>query len=117
MITDIAFSPDGRLLAVAGRDVACAVWDAATFRSLTILAHQNAWGVSGIGFSPDGQTLVTTSEDQTIRLWDVAKWRERAVLPDSSGRVREGCFAPDASALVTGGEDGSVRVWQLPLTS
>jgi serine/threonine protein kinase len=62
-VTHIAFSPDGRLLATADRDLAVALWDADTWAPIappTSLVPPWATYNSQVdlGFSPDGRVLV-----------------------------------------------------------
>lgn len=67
----IAFSPDGRRLAVA---TSMGVWlyDAKTFDELALLiGHKEE--VTVVAFSPDGTKLASGSVDGTVLLWDVAK--------------------------------------------
>jgi WD40 repeat protein len=67
-VAAVAFSPDGKLLATAGRDDntarVVAVEDGREVARITY----NAW-VSAVAFSPDGKLLATASRDGTARLW------------------------------------------------
>jgi WD40 repeat protein len=65
----VAFSPDGRLLATAGRDKVVRLWDPAIGECLRILTGHTDW-VTGVAFSPDGRLLATASRDKTARLWN-----------------------------------------------
>ena len=65
----MAFSPDGRLLATAGRDNTARLRDPATGELLrTLTGHDSA--VRGVAFSPDGRLLATAGRDKTARVWD-----------------------------------------------
>ncbi|MBI4861779.1 MAG: PQQ-binding-like beta-propeller repeat protein [Candidatus Riflebacteria bacterium] len=65
----LAFSPDGRRLAV-GHDGSITVWDSATGRLIDRVAGHSR-SVDGLAFSPDGHHLATGSADRTVRLWRV----------------------------------------------
>jgi WD40 repeat protein len=69
----LAFSPDGRMLAVAvARSVQ--LWEVATGRLVAKLrGHERK--VTCLAFAPEGRWLASGSYDTTVRLWDVATCR------------------------------------------
>jgi WD40 repeat protein len=70
-ILSVAFSPDGRTLALAHQDGAIKLWDIATQREvLTLAGHTDI--VDAVAFAPDGNTLGSLSDDGTVRLWRAA---------------------------------------------
>ena len=68
-ISEIAYSPDGTLLAVAG-SIGIWLYDTATHQEVALLTGHTS-KVSSIAFSPDGRTLASGSGDGTVLLWDV----------------------------------------------
>ena len=76
-ITEIAYSPDGNLLAV-GTVIGIWVYDAHSGAELTLLTGHTS-SVTSIAFSPDGTTLASGGswDDETVRLWDVATWNPK----------------------------------------
>jgi len=64
-IRDLAFNPDGTLLAVAGGDE-CGLWDPVTGHALTSVGHG---GVNLVAFSPEGRRLVMAGADDYARTW------------------------------------------------
>jgi WD40 repeat protein len=66
----IAFSPDGRLLAVA-ETTRVRLWDIAARRELRSFdGHRGS--VTSVAFTPDGKALVSAAEDSTALIWDLA---------------------------------------------
>ena len=106
---DVAFSPDGTLVAVGeGSDVR--VWDWAGGSSRLLRGHTGL--VQHVAFSPSGQMLATASADTTLGLWDLAGGSGRFLRGHTNG-VRWVGFAPDGASLASSGLDGTVRVWRV----
>src|SRR5262249_34867897 len=73
-VLDVAFSPDGALLATACADGNARLWRADTGALVrTLRGHTD--DVTSVAFSPDGRLLVTASRDHDARIWDVAPGR------------------------------------------
>lgn len=106
MVSNVAFSSDGRLLASAGV-YKIKVWDLATGRELRELPTDPRF--SGLALSPDGRLLV---EGNTI--WDLSTGRPvRSLGP--IGRVRSIHFSPDGRLLASGSADkyDNVKLWEV----
>ncbi|SHN43641.1 WD40 repeat domain-containing protein [Cryptosporangium aurantiacum] len=113
-ITDLAFSPDGRILASAGYDQTLRLWDVRTGAAIGTPLSGHGAIVGSVTFSPDGRTLYYTSGQGVVR-YDTATRRQLgAPLQDSDG-VTTLVFSPDGSVLVGGDNDGVLRRWD-PVT-
>jgi WD40 repeat protein len=119
----LAFSPDGKILALGGLGSSSgAIWlyDTSRWEVIRELSAQNQT-VSDLVFSPDGGTLYSTGTDGVIRVWNAASGsvlgqfkKERQALrialsPDGSLLASNYCTASDAYGCVKGG----VVVWDL----
>jgi len=67
-VAQIAYSPDGALVATASGDAA-RVWRTDTGDIVSTL-ERHPRGVMAVMFSPDGGRLLTTAGDMTARVWD-----------------------------------------------
>lgn len=116
----LAFSPDGRTLAVTvtGHDTAdgdksaVQLWDVREGRRTATLRGHSGW-VTSLAFGPDGNTLATGASDATTQLWDVRSGRSAATLGGQDGSVFALAFSPDGTTLASGSQDGSVWLWDV----
>jgi WD40 repeat protein len=111
----VAFSPDGRCLAIVGIAPGICLWDLSSGTSQLVAAEvASIERAAHVIFSPDGQTLaVTTDLDGTIFLWDLPTSRVRLVLHHPSS-VASIAFSPDGRWLATGGNsERAIHLWDV----
>jgi WD40 repeat protein len=109
-ISDVAFSPDGRDVAVASSDAIGRVYDVRTgVRRLLLLGDTNA--MTDVGWSPDGLDLVTASSDRTVQIRNADIGKQIAILRGHSDAVRQAFFTSNGRRVVSAGNDDTVRIW------
>lgn len=110
-ITALAFSRDGKRLAVASQKGTIRLVDVATGQEQRRLPGHDGAAVAALAFSPDGKMLASGSLDATAKLWEVETGREKATLQGHKGLVLSLAWSPDARELATGERHGTVRTW------
>jgi WD40 repeat protein len=69
-LRDIAFSPDGKVLASVSYRGLLELWDPLT-GALLYTVDLSPKVLDTVAFSPDGRFLATGSSDGTVRLWGI----------------------------------------------
>jgi WD40 repeat protein len=109
----LAFSPDGKKLAVCGgrrvgdkvvRDAK--LWDATTGKELRDFGEADM----AIAYSPDGGAVATCLGEK-IFLWDPEKGERRRVIATGQQAVFTMVFASDGKALASVGVGNAITLW------
>ncbi|MFI9816544.1 serine/threonine-protein kinase [Saccharothrix variisporea] len=111
--TGIAFSPDGKTLAVPLSAGKVGLWNLVDpGAELTILPGHDGIAIDA-DFSPDGTILATGGSDRVVRLWRVRDGQQVGELTGSDSTIRRVAFSPDGKSLATAGQDTVVRLWNV----
>jgi WD40 repeat protein len=98
LLRSLAYSPDGKRIAVAGLGRTVKVFDAATGKEvLTLRGHT-------------GQ-LAEAGADQTVRVWDAATGGELLALRGPTSSLWAVASSPDGRRLASAGMEHAIRVW------
>jgi WD40 repeat protein/uncharacterized caspase-like protein len=113
-ISQIAYSPDGKLLAAANWNKTIELWDVATGTKLaTLTGHQAGINSIAIDRSADSDVLVSGSEDKTVKIWQIGV-NKNTLLHNLSGHqdsVKNVAISPDGKLIASGSYDQTIKLW------
>jgi WD40 repeat protein len=106
----VAFSPDGKLLAIASYDQTVTLWDMATGGRVRTM-NGNASYVHAVAFSPNGRWLISATHDNVVQIWQVSTGRLVQSLAAHKGIVFSVAFSPDGRYFASAGDDNTIKLW------
>lgn len=110
-LTGLAFSPDGRKLAVlpSGESpTPVLLWDFQTGQTRRLVDNQ---AIRSVSFNPTGATLATGSLDGAVRLWTIADGQSQ-LLGQHSAIALNLTFSPNGQWLASADET-RLKVWDV----
>jgi WD40 repeat protein len=110
-ILNVAFSPDGSLLAASDISYEVHIWRVVDGKKLLTCKASDGWAWSVV-FSPDSQ-LLASSANGTIHLWDVKTGECLQTMRGYTNRVFSLAFSPDGCLLASGNEDHQICLWNV----
>ncbi len=117
-VTEVTFSPDGKILASSSLDNTIILWNVATRQAMGRPLKGHTFFITSLAFSPDGRILASGSYDKTVRLWDVSTQQEigEPIQGDAQGTYGFSSlvFSPDGNILAASNQDDkTIRLWDV----
>ena len=109
-IQQLSFSPNGRLLAVAGDDGVVDLWDPNSGKPIRKL-EKHTGSVQSLAFTPDGTKLVTGGLDGQVFVWNLATGDQIWALEGHRSKVYAVACSPDGKVIATSSRDKSIFIW------
>ena len=110
-IASVAFSPDGKKIVTAARDMTARIWDARSGKALGAPIHHPR-ALRRALFMPDNERILTVCLDGRARLIDAVSGQlmPNGLLenPDTTNAV---AISNEGTYIATGSIDGTVRIW------
>ena len=112
-IESIAFSPNGKTLAIGNADEPVQLWNVDTGEyTATLVGHQDS--VTSVVFSPDGKTVATGSWDGTVRLWDANTGEYKTTIAEHAEGIHTIVFSPDGKTVaIVAYNTADVELWDV----
>ena len=112
-VYNVEFSPDGTLLASAGKDGYARIWSTSSWQLVRPI-EASTTEVNVAAFSPDGQQIATVDDEGKLKFWDLAAGSLLRETLAHDGDAVIARFTPDGKRIVTGGrEDGRLKFWDV----
>jgi WD40 repeat protein len=111
LMSALAFSPDGRLLAQGDGRGIIRIWDLQNGNcSYTVRGHSGP--IWHMAFSPDGRTFASSSEDRDVKLWSAEGAQCLKTFTGHTASVWALAFSPDGTILASTGTDREIKLWE-----
>jgi WD40 repeat protein len=114
-VMGLAFSPDGKRVAVGWVDGLVQVFQTQTGAVERTLDRSRVGYVRSITFSPDGRFLATGGADKKLhgqaKLWDARTGQLLRTLVGHPSGITAVAWMHNSRRLATAGADGTVKVW------
>jgi small GTP-binding protein len=109
-VNNVAWSPDGLLLASSADDSTIKIWDVNAATELRTLRGHHS-GINNIAWHPSGHILASGSLDGTILIWDAKRYQALKTLLGHEEMVITVIWSPDGKVLASSSGDSTIRLW------
>jgi len=110
-VNDVAFSPDGQIVASASDDKSIRLWDRNGKLVTTITGHTDR--VTALAFVPSGKELASAAGNGEVRLWDVATGIEIRSFEAHKDSINGLVISASGERLYAVGWDSTLSEWDL----
>jgi WD40 repeat protein len=112
VVMSLAFSPDGKTLALGGTDALIHLVNVADGKLIRSLPGHTS-SVTSLVFHPSGTVLISGSKDRTVKLWNPAAGQLLKSLEGHTAWVQGVALLAQGTRLASVGADQTVRLWDL----
>lgn len=112
-VEDVAFSPNGKILAGVGLK-SVRIWDPATWSSLGGFPVTGLSSKRALALSRDGRIVAAGTDHGTVHVWDTATKRSAGVLQGKDSSSVKSVAIDAEGRTVYANDAGAVWIWALP---
>ncbi|MEA5566209.1 eIF2A-related protein [Anabaena sp. UHCC 0399] len=110
IVTDVNFSPDGKIIATASLDKTIKLWRTDNGKLINSWNAHNGW-VNSVAFSPDGKMIASGGEDNLLKLWRTDNGALIQTVPGHTARITCVKFSHNGKFIASASGDKTIKLW------